>query len=81
MLGDFQLHLGRKREHASHVHSRARGFIDTRVRIAKNRRTITHAVINIGIVVQVGHTRAAPLFHINGATFSPEAEVRSNTQG
>jgi len=79
-LGDGQLALGRKRKYTTDVHALARGFVDARIGVAEDRRAVAQAVVDILVVVDVGHARAAAVLDVDGPLLAPEAEVRGDAE-
>ncbi len=69
-----------EREHAADLHALARRFIDARVGIAENRRTIAHAVVDIDVVVEIDDARARAVLHVDRAILAPVAEIGGDAQ-
>src|SRR4249919_1588334 len=48
--------------------------------VAKNRRPIAHAVIDVLVVVEIDDPRAHAALHVDGALLAPETKIRSHAE-
>ena len=79
-VSNDQFALGREREDAADLHAPTGRFVDPRIRVAENRRTVAQPVVDIVVVVDVGDSRAAPALDVDSPVFAPVSEVRRDTE-
>ncbi len=77
---DPVLALGGERKHPAHLHTGAGGRVDARIRVTQDRGPVTHAIVDIHVVIDIGHARTAPVLHVNGPVLAPEAKVGRDPQ-
>ncbi len=62
-------------EHAADLHALASRLVDFGMRVAKYRRTVPQAIIDVLVIVEIGDARAHAPFHIDGAILPPVAKI------
>ena len=73
-VGDDQLAFGRQREDAAHLHAAPCSGIDAIIRIAKDRRAIAEAIVDVAVAVDVPGASALAVIDVDGAVVAPVAE-------
>ena len=80
-FGHGQFTLGRECKHTADFHAIPRGFIDPRIRVAEDRGTVAQAVVDVLVVVDVGHARAAAMLDVDGRSPPQKRKFEATPSG
>ena len=67
--------LGRQREDSARFHALAGGLVNARVGVPQDAGTVTHAVVDVLVAVQVPEAGAGGAIDVYGPVFAPVAKI------